>query len=332
MIFRHPWLLLLLLAVPLLVYLRHGYARARPTLRFSDVGRLARIPAGWAVAAHRVLPILYAAGLISICIAMARPQRGLGESRVHTEAVDIILLVDQSPSMAAEDLGPSGQAMNRLDAAKRVIERFVKSRSADRIGLVGFAALPYSISPLTLDHAWLLTQMERLQPGDLGDGTAIGTAIASAINRLRDSKARSKVVILLTDGVNNAGDLTPENAAQAARALGIKIYTVGAASEGAARVPVQDPFGGTHYVQQRSDIDEASLQRIAQDTGALYFRATDFDSLSQIYAQIDTLEKTEIEVEQYTRYEELFQPWVLAGLFLLGAERLLGLTRLRRLP
>lgn len=332
MILRYPWLLLALLLVPLLVYLRYGRASARPVVRFSDGDLLASLPAGWGARARRLLPVLYALGLASVVLALARPQSGLGESRIHTEAVDIILLLDLSPSMAAEDFSAGGRTVNRLDAAKQVIERFVKSRRQDRIGMVGFAALPYSVSPLTLDHGWLLTQMERLQHGDLGDGTAIGTAIASAVNRLRESRARSKVVVLLTDGVNNAGDVSPENAAQAARALGIKIYTVGAATDGVVQVPVQDPFGGTHYVRQRSEIDEASLRRIAEDTGALYFRATDFDTLVRVYEQIDAMEKTEMEVEQYTRYEERFQPWLLAGLLALGLERLLGLTRLRRLP
>lgn len=332
MILRYPWLLLLALLVPLLVYLRYGRPRSRPVIRFSDVAGAAGLPVGWGVRARRLLPILYAAGLLAVIVGLARPQHGLGESRIHTEAVDIILLVDISPSMSAEDFSTASQTMNRLDAAKKVIERFVQSRRHDRLGMVAFAALPYSVSPLTLDQGWLITQMERLKPGDLGDGTAIGTAIASAVNRLRESKARSKVVVLLTDGVNNSGELTPENAAQAAQALGIKIYTVGAASEGMVRVPVTDPFGGQHYMQQRSEIDEKSLRQIADITGARYFRATDFESLNKVYAEIDALEKTDLEVEQYTRYEERFQPFVLAALVLLGLERLLGLTRLRRLP
>lgn len=332
MTFRYPWLLLLVIAVPALLYLRYGWRSARPALRFPDGEVLARVGPGRAVHARKALPVLYALGLLALVVAMARPQLGLGESRVRTDAVDIILLVDISPSMAAEDFEDGARALNRLDAAKKVIERFVRSRRHDRIGMVAFAALPYSVSPLTLDHGWLITQMERLQSGDLGDGTGIGTAMASAVNRLRDSKAKSKVVILLTDGVNNSGDLSPDNAAQAAKALGIKIYTVGAGSEGIVRMPMRDPFGGTHYMRQRSEIDEATLKRVADTTGAAYFRAADFDSLEKVYRQIDDMEKTEIEVEQYTRYQERFQPFALACLVLLGLEQLLALTRLGRLP
>jgi Ca-activated chloride channel family protein len=332
MIFRYPWLLLLLLAIPPLLYLRHGRAATRPALRFSDGGALSRAGGGWGVRLRWLRPALYAVGLALVVVAMARPQKGLGESRIHTEAVDIVLLLDISPSMAAEDMQHNGQTLNRLDAAKRVIERFVKSRRDDRLGLVAFAALPYSVSPLTLDHGWLLTQMERLRSGDLGDGTAIGTALASAVNRLRDSKARSKVVVLLTDGVNNSGELSPENAAQAAQALDIKVYTVGAGTEGVVRMPVQDPFGGRQYVRQRSEIDEQTLRAVAQATGARYFRAEDFDALDRVYREIDALEKTEIEVEQYTRYEERFPRFVWLALGCLGLEVLLAFTRLGRVP
>lgn len=331
MIFRYPWLLLLALLIPALLYLRYA-AQRRPALRFSQGARLKALPAGWGVRLQPVLPVLYGAGLLLLVLAMARPQTGLGESRVRTDGVDIILLVDVSPSMAAEDFSTATKSMNRLTAAKQVIRDFVKKRGADRIGMVAFAALPFPISPLTLDHGWLLEQMERLEHGELGDGTGIGTALASAINRLRDSKARSKVIILLTDGMSNVGELTPENAALAAKALGIKVYTVAAGIDGIVQVPVRSPFGGTQYVRQRSEIDETSLRRIADTTGALFFRATDLAGLEKVYAQIDNLEKTEIEVEQFTRYEERFAPFALAAVLLLGLEQLLALGRLGRLP
>ncbi len=327
---QYPFALLLLLLVPGLVYLRYT-RRWKPSLRFSDGQALAQLPAGWAVAAARLLPVLYGIGLAFLIIAVARPRLGLDESRVETEAVDIVLLVDVSTSMRAEDFSTPGHRMNRLDAAKRVIERFIAERPDDRIGMVAFSAMPYTISPLTLDHAWLLQQMERVETGMLEDGTAIGDAIASAVNRLRDSKAKSKLIILLTDGNNNAGKLSPLNAAQAAAALKIKIYAVGAGSSGVAPVPVQTPFG-TQYVQQRVEIDETMLRQIAQTTGALYFRATDLASLQRVYEQINEMEKTRIEVEQYTRFEERFMPFVVLGLLALGLERLLALTRLGRLP
>jgi len=327
---QYPFALLLLLLVPGLVYLRYT-RRWKPSLRFSDGQALAQLPAGWAVAAARLLPVLYGIGLAFLIIAVARPRLGLDESRVETEAVDIVLLVDVSTSMRAEDFSTPGHRMNRLDAAKRVIERFIAERPDDRIGMVAFSAMPYTISPLTLDHAWLLQQMERVETGMLEDGTAIGDAIASAVNRLRDSKAKSNLIILLPAGNHNAGKLSPLNAAQAAAALKIKIYAVGAGSSGVAPVPVQTPFG-TQYVQQRVEIDETMLRQIAQTTGALYFRATDLASLQRVYEQINEMEKTRIEVEQYTRFEERFMPFFVLGVLALGLERLLALTRLGRLP
>ncbi len=331
MILRYPLLLLLLLIVPALVYLRFSHRR-RPSLRFSDTSLFPKLPMSWAIALQPLLPALYTIGLVSLIVAMARPQRGLSESRVRTEAVDIVLLADVSTSMRAEDFSTAVRSLNRLDAAKTVMERFIESRPNDRIGMVAFSAMPYAVSPLTLDHGWLIQQMQRLQTGMIEDGTAIGDAIASAVNRLRDSVAKSKVVILLTDGMNNRGTLTPENAAQAAQAMGIRVYTVGAGSTGWVRVPVPDPFGGQQYVKQRSDIDEGTLQRIATITGGTYFRATDLRSLEDVYRQIDRMEKTEVNVDQYTRFEEHFMPWLILALGALFLEKMLSLTRLGRWP
>ncbi len=328
MLFRYPWLLLLLMLIPALLYLRYGRRRKAP-MRFSDGKTLSRLPMSWAVAAQPVLPILYALGMTLLVVALARPMKGLEESRVRTEAVDIVLLVDVSTSMRAEDLADN---MDRLASAKVVIDKFIKSRPQDRIGMVAFSAMPYTMSPLTLDHAWLLQQLQRLETGMIEDGTAIGDAIASAVNRLRDSIAKSKVIILLTDGMNNRGVLSPANAAQAAKALNIKIYTVGAGSTGLVKIPVLDPFGGRHYIQQPSEIDEVSLKQIADTTGALYFRASDLKRLDEIYQQIDKLEKTEINVDQFTRFDERFMSWLTLGLIWLGLEKLLSLTRLGRLP
>ncbi|MFH0952767.1 MAG: VWA domain-containing protein [Verrucomicrobiota bacterium] len=331
MTLAHPYVLLLLLLLPALLYLRYG-RRRHPALRFSDGTALARLPVSWAQVLQPLLPILYGLGVLALVVALARPQKGLEESRVRTEAVDIVLLVDVSTSMRAEDFTTAARSLNRLDAAKIVLEKFIKARPGDRLGLVAFSAMPYTVSPLTLDHGWLLQQMDRLQTGMIEDGTAIGDAIASAVNRLRDSVAKSKVVILLTDGMNNRGKLSPGNAAQAAKAMKIKVYTVGAGSTDWVRVPVKDPFGGTQYVRQRAEIDEATLTRIAETTGATYFRAADMKSLESCYRQIDQMEKTEVNVDQYTRFEERFMPWVLVGLALLGLEKLLALTRLGRLP
>ena len=331
MILRYPLILLLLMLVPALVYLRHG-RRRKPALRFSDGSAVTHLPMSWAVAFQPMLPVLYALGLIALIVAMSRPQKGLAESHVRTEAVDIVLLVDVSTSMRAEDFTTAAKTLNRLDAAKTVIERFIKDRPNDRIGMVAFSAMPYTVSPLTLDHGWLIQQMQRLETGMLEDGTAIGDAIASAVNRLRDSVAKSKVVILLTDGMNNRGALSPENAAQAAKALNIKVYTVGAGSSGIVPMPVMDPFGGRHYSRQMSEIDEGTLTRIAEITGASFFRATDFRGLEDVYKQIDKMEKTEVNIDQYTYFEERFMPWLALGLLLLGLEKMLSLTRLGRLP
>ncbi len=328
---RYPIVLLLLLLVPLLVWLRHRRA-FRAAFRFGDGGALHGLPRGIAAHLQPLLPLLYGTGLILLIVALARPQAGLSENRVRADAVDIVLLLDISPSMAAEDLDPAGGAVSRLDAAKRVLQEFIEARSQDRLGLVAFAALPYSLAPLTLDHAWLLAQLERLQTGDLGDGTGIGTAMASAVNRLRDSTARSKLVVLLTDGVNNVGELTPVNAALAAKALGIRIYTVAAGTEGIVRIPVQDPFGGTRYVRQRSEIDTATLEQIAETTGGHFFRATDLSQLREVYRQIDQMEKTAVEIEEFRNYEEHFMPFALAALALLAMERLLAVLRLEPVP
>jgi Ca-activated chloride channel family protein len=327
----HPWFLLLLLLVPPVEWLRIR-APARPVFPFSDGAALRALPVSWAVRAHALLPWIRGLGLALLVVALARPQKGLDESVVRTEAVDIVLVVDVSPSMAAEDFSTRTEPVNRLDAAKRVIEAFVKSRENDRIGMVAFAAMPYTASPLTLDHAWLLARTAALEIGMVGDGTGIGTALASAINRLRESRAKSRVVILLTDGMNNSGAIAPDDAAQAAKALGIKVYTVGAGARGFARMPVRMPFGGVQYTQQPVELDEALLQRMAKATGASYFRATDLKSLQDIYRQIDALEKTEIEVKQFTRYEERFMNWAAAGLLLLATAQALALTRLGRQP
>ncbi|HMO49884.1 MAG TPA: VWA domain-containing protein [Kiritimatiellia bacterium] len=331
MIFRYPWLLLLLLLVPVLVYLR--YARSRRTgIRFSDAGVFARMGPSWAVLAQPVLPMFYGLGLVLAIIALARPQKGLEERSVRTEGIDIVLCVDLSTSMLAEDFSNRGRPMNRLEASKEVMERFINSRPHDRIGLVAFAALPFTMAPLSTDRGWLLQQIQRLEAGMLPDGTAIGTGLASAVNRLRDSEAKSQVIILLTDGVNNRGEITPLNAAKAAQALGIRVYTIGAGTDGISRVPIRDPFGGTRYVQQMSDVDEPTLKEIAAMTGGRYYRARDFEGLNAIYQEIDQLEKTEINIDQYRYFEERFMPFLGWAIGLLALEKLLALGRLGRLP
>lgn len=330
MTFRDPWWLLALAAVPVLVWLRARRA-ARGAVRFSDGSTLARLPVTAAVRVAAARPGLFGAGLACLIVALARPQRGIEDSVVRTEAVDIVLVADVSPSMAAEDFSTRQRRMNRLDAAKRVMDEFVRARPDDRIGLVVFAAWPYTAAPLTIDHAWLRQRIAELRVGMVGDGTAIGSALAAAVNRLRDSRAKSRVVVLLTDGMNNAGTISPDDAALAAAALGVRLYTIGAGTRGTAPMPVQTPFG-VQYVPQPVEIDEALLQRMADATGGQYFRATDLASLEDIYRQIDRMEKTPIESRRYLRYEERFAGWAAAGAILLLIEAALSLSRFGRLP
>ncbi|VGO17860.1 hypothetical protein PDESU_06462 [Pontiella desulfatans] len=290
-------------------------------MQFSSSAVLKGLPKSWRIRLQPVLPVLFALGLVCLVVALARPQRGLEDSRVRTEAVDIILLMDLSGSMDTEDFQKFGRRMSRLDASKEVITRFLENRPSDRIGVVAFATVPYAIAPLTLDHGWLNQRMEGLHTGMLdGNRTAIGDGIASAINRLRDSEAKSKVIILLTDGANNHGTLSPENAASAAEALDIKIYTIGA---GGAR---------TGFFMQRQEVDEDSLKKIAKTTNAKFYRAKDLETLDSVYGEIDLLEKTEIEVERFTRFEEKAANWIILGIVLLALEQFLNLTRLGRLP
>ena len=315
----YPILLFLLLLIPLLVWLRYFMQKKR-IMQFSSSSVLKTLPKSWRIYLQPLMPMLYILGLTCLIVALARPQRGLEDSRVRTEAVDIILLVDLSSSMEQRDFQKFGKRLSRIDATKEVISRFLKNRPNDRIGMVAFAALPYAVAPLTLDHGWLEQRMDNLHTRMLPDGTAIGDGMASAINRLRESEAKSKVIILLTDGANNSGTLSPENAASAAEAVEIKIYTIGA---GGAR---------TGFFARGQEVDEDTLKKIAETTNAQFYRARDLETLEAVYEEIDQLEKTEIEVERFTRFEEKAGAWLIAGILLLSIEQILNLTRIGRLP
>ena len=265
----------------------------------------------------------------------------LGQARVvgrvsfeerEAAGFEIVIAIDVSGSMRALDFELDGKQVDRLTAVRSVVMDFVEARQGDRIGLLAFAGRPYLVSPLTLDHDWLLQNLERLQIGLVEDGTAIGSALAAGTNRLRDREAKSRIVILLTDGVNNAGKISPLMAAEAARALGLKAYTILAGTGGEVPIPVTDRFGRQRVVTARVDVDEGTLAEVAKLTGGRFFRATDTDSLAQIYEEIDAMEKTTAKLEKFERYRELY-PWlVLAALGLLALELLLSETRLRRLP
>ena len=329
MTIKYPLLLLLILLVPLMCHLRYR-RKSHATIGFSSGDILAQMPATWSLVIHRLLPFVYGLGIVLLIFSLARPQKGLEESRTNTDVVDIVLLVDVSGSMEALDFATTREQDNRLDAAKKVIRTFIEMRPNDRIGLVGFAALPYMVSPLTPDHAYLIEQIDRLEIGMVDDGTGIGSALASGVNHLRDSEAQSKVIVLLTDGINNAG-ISPINAAEAARALGVRAYTVGAGADGKVKFPHRDIFGRMRYVMQESNIDEDTLTKIAEATGGKYFRAKDYTALENVYEEINELERTEVEVDNYTRYEERFVPFAAVGALLLLLEKILAVTRFGRL-
>jgi len=278
------------------------------------------------------MPLLRMAALVLLICALAGPQEMIEDSKIETEGIDIVLAVDTSTSMLAEDFETEGVRTNRLEAVKAVVKEFISKRQSDRIGIIAFAGRAYTVSPLTLDYGWLMQNLERLKIGMIEDGTAIGSALSTSLKRLKDTEAKSKVVVLLTDGRNNAGRISPLTAAEAAGALKVKVYTIGAGTKGLAPYPAKDVFGNTVYRPVRIDIDEKTLKGIAQKSGARYFRATDTESLREIYKEIDELEKTKIEEKGYVEYRELFHFFLIPGLFLLIAEFVLKNTLLRRIP
>jgi Ca-activated chloride channel family protein len=326
-----PWLLAGLAALLLLLPRRRRPVR-EPAVRFPSLDVLRAVAPGGAGRRRLWLGGLRAVTLGLVVLALARPQLGTAETTVHREGVDVVLAVDVSGSMLAEDFQLDGRRVSRLDAVKDVVRQFVGARPQDRIGLVLFAARPYTQAPLTLDHGWLLQNLARARVGMIEDGTAVGSALAAATNRLRASSAPSKFVVLLTDGQSNAGNVTPQTAADAAAALGIKVYTVGAGSQGMAPYPVKDFFGNTVYRPIRVDIDEATLKQIAKTTGARYFRAADTETLRRVYEEIDQAEKAPFEAPEFLDYREVY-PWLLwPALGLLLVEVGLGETVLRKLP
>ncbi len=299
------------------------------TLRYSDIRIVKRAARSSRQRYRFVLVILRVLVVALLVVAFARPRAGTEITDVTSEGVDIMMILDVSTSMLAEDFKPN----NRLYVAKEELKKFVQRRVNDRIGLVVFARYAYTQCPLTLDYGVLLNFVDQIEIGVVdGSATAIGMAIATAANRLRESDAKSKVMVLLTDGDNNAGEIDPLTAANIAAAYDVKIYTIAAGRPGNAMYPVQDPIFGKRYIYQPTNVDEESLRQIAERTSGKYFRARSGDELNQIYATIDQLEKTEIKIAAHIQYRELFQYFLYAALALLALEILLANTWFRKLP
>jgi Ca-activated chloride channel family protein len=321
-----------LAVIPVLVILLRVKRGREASLTFSSLHHFRGFPESWRTRALRVLPVLRLAALAMLVIALARPAIPVFDSRVQGEGVDIVLALDVSTSMLAADLSPGDEPVSRFAAAREVVREFIDARPSDRIGVVTFAGRPYTLAPITWDHEWVKMRLEDAEVGMVEDGTAIGSAIITAASRLKDSEAKSKIIVLLTDGRNNAGDVTPDTAAAAAAALGIKIYSIGAGTIGTAPYPVTDIFGRTVYQQVPVDIDEELLKRIAAETGGEYFRATDGQRLKEIYRQIDQMEKMRMEFDAFARHRDLYPILIAAGLIILMVEAATSNVVLRRLP
>ena len=329
--FLHPQFLSLLLLLPVIAFWlgRRGRVAGVEYSSASVAREVARETRSRAGRILVLLPLLAAALFI---IGLARPQLRHGTTEVEASGIDIMLAIDVSGSMQSLDYKVNGQPTSRVDTVRAAVSKFIDARPDDRLGLIEFSAEPYLISPLTLDHDWLLQGLERVNTGTIPDGTAIGDAIAMGVNRLRDQPAKSKVLVLLTDGCNNMGRLSPLLAAEAAKALGIKVYTIGAGVRGEAPFPMKDDFGNTRIVMVPADVDEDTLGKIAQMTGGQFFRATDTEKLNDTYAQIDRMEKTTHTVRKYEHVSELFAWALVPGLLVLGTSFWLEQTRFRRLP
>ena len=329
--FAHPWVLLFLLLLPVLALLR-GRLGGTPGILFSSTSLVLAVGKKRRSKAGAMLASLVLAAMALLIVALARPQFGRTLEHVTASGVDIMLALDVSGSMIAEDYTIGSSRANRIDVVKKVTQQFIESRPNDRIGIIAFAGRPYLVSPLTLDHDWLIRNLDRVKIGLVEDGTAIGSGLASAVARLKDRDSKTKIIVLLTDGANNAGKVQPLTAAEAGKALGIKIYSIGAGSNGPVPVPMKDPFGRTVYQKMVFDFDEKLLEQIAKIGEGKYFRAADTRSMDATFREIDRLEKTKIEVEKTADYRDLVAPLLAASALLVAAEAILSQTLWRRLP
>ncbi|MCB0362154.1 MAG: VWA domain-containing protein [Bdellovibrionales bacterium] len=325
------WFLVPLMGI--LVWRLVNRKKQSPSVQFSSVGLLREAGRTWRTRIIALPLILKVVGLVFVILALARPQKSDTKIKRNVEGIDIIIVLDISDSMLIEDMEP----VNRLESSKKVIHDFIKGRISDRIGLVVFSGESYTRVPMTLDYPILMDNLAHVQTSrNIKMGTAIGLALANAVGRLKDSKAKSKVAILLTDGENNSGTIDPGTAIEMARELGIKTYSIGMGRDGQAQLPVylDDGRGGKikRYRPIHSAINDELLQRMASETGGKYYRAIDGQALENVFKDIDRLEKTNIEVSEYTRYFELFPPYLQAGLILLVVSSFLGRTVLRKGP
>jgi Ca-activated chloride channel homolog len=332
MTFAHPYWLFLLLLLPVVAWLKGKRGKSAAFLYSSvdlvrPISGLSRSRAGAILAKLRWL------ALALFIVAMAQPRLVKGESHIKASGIDIVVALDMSDSMNSEDFEQTGGRISRINLAKQVLSHFIDNRPYDRIGLVAFAKEAYIASPLTLDHDFLQRNLERLEIGLIdATQTAIGSALMASVNRLEDIKAKSRIVILMTDGQNNSGKVAPLTAAEVAQTLGVKVYTIGIGIRGKAPYPGRDPFGNKVYQMMPVDIDEDTLTKIANQTHGKYFRADSADTLRRIYAEIDQMEKSEVEVKKYQNYDELFAKFLAGGLGVLLLEMILSHTVWRKLP
>ena len=340
--FDQPWFLLLLVLLPLLWFLGKRLQKP-PVIRFAAARIFAKATTFQGSWTKAIRNAFYYIGCACLIVAIARPQFGTATSRVRTSGIDIMLVLDVSLSMLSEDFSIGSERASRLEVVKQVTEKFISGRPDDRIGVIAFSGRAYLVSPLTLDHKWLIENLSRLNIRRVGDqtalgsslvedGTAIGSALATGANRLRDRRAKSRVIVLLTDGDNNAGKIPPLTAAEAAAAIGIKIYTIGAGTNGLVPFPHSDGFGNTYYSQEYMPFKEDTCREIARIGGGVFFRAIDTKTLKEIFSQIDRFEKTDLEVQKYQNYQDIFG-WLLGtGLCLLGVTFVLRETIWSTIP
>lgn len=326
-ILAQPYFLLLLLLLPFILWYFYREQKQRSVVfRISTTEGIKKMPKSWKVKWRPLLNVLRSIAFIAFVIALARPQKTNVSESIDSEGIDIVLSMDISGSMMAEDFSP-----NRLDASKTYAKKFVDARPTDRIGLVIFSGESFTQCPITIDYAFLKNQIDSIKNGMLQDGTAIGDGLATAVNRLRDSKGKSKIIILMTDGINNLGKVGPETALEIAKAYHIKVYTIGIGTIGQALMPVQTPFGLKKEMVP-VQIDEPLLKKIANETGGQYFRATGNAKLESIYKSIDKLEKSSVKINAYKHYAELFFWFAFTGVIALLVEVILSLTIFKRLP